>query len=89
MSSINVTAAREGDRSPVQTKDDPKLNMPKRAHTYQSGTDTERTSPFNAVQSESSQTEAFEAADEDPADAGRTSVDMGELPIELVSLTDR
>lgn len=89
MSSTNVTPAPKGERAPVQTKGEPRLNVPKRAHTYQSGTDTDRTSPFNAARSESDQTDAYEATDDDPAEAGRTSVDMGELPIELVSLTDR
>lgn len=89
MSSTNATPAPKGERAPAQAKDEPKLNVPRRAHTYQGGTETDRTSPFNAARSESDQTDTYEAADEDPADAGRASVDMGELPIELVSLTDR
>lgn len=82
MSSADATSTPEGERPPAQTMADAKLNVPKRAHTFQSGTDTERTSPFNAAQ-------ADEATDNDDPDTVRASVDMGELPIELISLTDR
>ena len=88
MSSTDSASAPRSELSPARTRDDAKLNVPKRAHTFQSGTDTERTSPFDAAQAD--QPDAHEPTDnDDPGDAARASVDMGELPIELISLTDR
>ncbi|SPO04519.1 related to VPS9 [Cephalotrichum gorgonifer] len=79
------TLARSGE-------DPESLKVPKRAHTFQSGTNTERTSSLNATTAPlpvADPPDTFEAADnDDPEDAVRQSVDMGELPIELVSLTD-
>lgn len=67
-------------------------DVPRRAHTFQSGTLPEPASPFITVQDAQhppDSPDATETTDNDDWDAGRASVDMGELPIELVSLTDR
>lgn len=72
---------------PKESKEDLTPQVPRRAHTYQGTTDTESQSPFNTAQA--AQGGSDQADDDDPADMVRASVDMGELPIELVSLTDR
>lgn len=70
-----------------EPKEDLTPQVPRRAHTYQGATDTESQSPFNTAQV--AERASDQADDEDPADMVRASVDMGELPIELVSFTDR
>src|SRR5262245_27032418 len=70
------------------------LRVPRRANTFQNGTTTDK--PSRAVSARAILVEvppdspdAFETTDNDDGEAGRASVDMGELPIELVSLIDR
>ena len=68
----------------------------KRANTYQNGTSTTPMSSRSVsaaarvTHTVPDSPDAFETTDnEDGPDAGRASVDLDELPIELVSLTDR
>ena len=90
MSPTHAPPAPESERAPSRPKGDAKLAVPRRAHTFQSGTNAERASPFTAPESDSDQAGVYDANDnDDSGDAVRASVDMGELPIELVSLTDR
>lgn len=90
MSSTSAASAPGSERSPTASKSASKINVPKRAHTFQSGTNPERASPFDTTVGGSDHADANETTDNDDAgDVGRMSVDMGELPIELVSLTDR
>ena len=92
------TAARPNPgRAPSSTadnsKDDPRRPM-KKAHTF---ADTNSLEPLAKMQSSESSRgpDAFETSagdnddDSDGADMIRGSIDLGDLPIELVSLTDR
>lgn len=69
--------------------DNNRLKLPKRAHTFQNGSPHE-IRPHNY---EDATPDAFEAGDhsetEDNTETARPSVDLDELPIELITLTDR
>ncbi|KAK1580547.1 uncharacterized protein LY79DRAFT_303687 [Colletotrichum navitas] len=81
-----------------QSEDSDPLRVPKRAQTFQNGTATDplATSTISSISTQPDSSEApdaFETAarpstDNDDGFDGRGSVDLGELPIELVSLTD-
>jgi hypothetical protein len=78
--------------SNIENNEDDYLKVPTRVITTQNGTSQETTcsepaTAYSAVGSESP--DAFESADNDDTDLVRASVDIGELPIELVSLCDR
>ncbi|GKT88431.1 vps9 domain protein [Colletotrichum tofieldiae] len=95
-------AARPGTiRTPSftrQSEDSDPLRVPKRAQTFQNGTTTDplATPVISSLPTQPDEPEApdaFETAgrpstDNDEGFDGRGSVDLGELPIELVSLTD-
>ncbi|PKS10176.1 hypothetical protein jhhlp_001926 [Lomentospora prolificans] len=76
------------------SKDGPSsVNPLRRANTFQNGTTpnsrSQTTSVFNPAEGPLTSPDALETTDNDEAgEAGRVSVDMGEMPIELVSLTD-
>lgn len=96
---LESTAARPNPaRVPSSTgdsiKDDPRRPM-KKAHTF---ADSSSLEPLTKIQSSESSRgpDAFETSaggdnddDSDGADMIRGSIDLGDLPIELVSLTDR
>nr|XP_036586622.1 uncharacterized protein CTRU02_03210 [Colletotrichum truncatum]KAF6797179.1 hypothetical protein CTRU02_03210 [Colletotrichum truncatum] len=79
-----------------QSEDSDPLRVPKRAQTFQNGTTpdplvTPAVSSKSKPADESDAPDAFEtrpSMDNDDGFDGRGSVDLGELPIELVSLTD-
>ncbi|WYZ40642.1 hypothetical protein EsH8_IV_000983 [Colletotrichum jinshuiense] len=95
-----ATAARPATiRTPSftrQSEDSDPLRLPKRAQTFQNGTTVDlSTTPTSSGKSkpadEPDAPDAFEtrpSTDNDEGFDGRGSVDLGELPIELVSLTD-
>jgi hypothetical protein len=87
-SPIRPGATPRQDKS--EDTDSPKV--PRRAHTFQNGTAVEatasRSKEMNADVPESP--DAFETTDNDEVvEHPRASVDLDELPIELISLTDR
>lgn len=68
--------------------DNNRLKLPKRAHTFQNG------SPHDTLpHDQENGPDAFETGDhsdhEDNTETARPSVDLDELPIELITLTDR
>lgn len=58
------------------------IQLPKRAHTFQN--DGGKAQPPDAFETSQDADDA-----EEPAENSRTSIDLDELPIELVTLTDR
>lgn len=66
------------------------LRPPKRSHTIQNDS---KGSTFRELAEKADGPDAFETSEhtdnEDVADAGRGSIDLDELPIELITLTDR
>lgn len=74
------------------TQDAPdRLAPPKRAHTIQNGATTEKLR--DRSDGHASAPDAFDTSEhtdnEDGNDVIRTSVDLDDLPIELITLTDR
>ncbi|KAK1964510.1 hypothetical protein LY78DRAFT_142674 [Colletotrichum sublineola] len=75
-----------------QSEDSDPLRVPKRAQTFQNGTVTDPlatpTQPDGSEAPDAFETTGRPSTDNDDGFDGRGSVDLGELPIELVSLTD-
>lgn len=67
--------------APQSRRTSASIQLPKRAHTFQNDGTAQQPDAFETSQ---------DADDHDEtADHGRGSVDLDELPIELVTLTDR
>lgn len=61
-----------------------------RANTLQNGSTPEITvAQHKSPQKQRSRSDAFEATEEDPIEPPRASVDLDDIPIELVSMTDK
>jgi hypothetical protein len=97
MSSGDEAAAayspEKGASAPTAATGPTPPDMPRRSQTFPRQTKPEPDSPFITTKPprdpSSHSLDASEMTDNDDGDAGRASVDMDEMPIELVSLTDR
>ena len=77
-------------RHQVSESTDPLLNSPRRANTFHDGNVPEITVADSGASPALQGTDTFESeSNEDPIDPPRASVDMDEIPIELVSMIDK
>lgn len=71
---------------PADRDNNTRLELPKRAHTFQNGT-------AHQAELDDAAPDAFDTAEysenEDNTETARPSVELDELPIELITLTDR
>lgn len=99
MASHGRSTASSGHSSPGRIRsnssraspaDSDPLRPPKRSHTIQNDG---KGSTFKELAEEAEGPDAFETSEqtdnEEIADAGRGSIDLDDLPIELITLTDR
>lgn len=76
-----ATARINSHDAPQSRRTSASIHLPKRAHTFHNDGAARRPDAFETSQDSDEH--------EEPADNGRSSVDLDELPIELVTLTDR
>ena len=77
-------------RHQVSESTDPLLNSPRRASTFHDGAVPEITVADSGATPALHPADTFESeSNEDPVEPPRASVDMDEIPIELVSMIDK